>query len=364
MGFVCDTVMWRVYSAEQSLEEGRRFESLEALWDYVYNLAPDLAEWWGEHYGERPGPDLKIEVGGEEWPEDGLVASYASPDQEAAPRMWTISFHPQMATEVVVLHELAHCLAPRYYGDVARLRRQLSRRKIVDVESYHGHGPMFAATLVSLLHRYGNTGDHAELQEAYQHFEVPIASAEDFTQACHDQHQLQQLALEIEESIRAWCAELDAKRPSGNDRNPAQQTSHTDLDTSAPAEERPATCVPRDWWGRWLFLSRRQGKTITFRSIAEAVSRAQPCSPRAISRLERIPERPSRPRDLRIAMATAAFLGLDPVWVRTACSLSPHNCHITLEELRAVNPAWVDDVEHLNQLGATRPSKWDLSAHR
>lgn len=367
VGFVYDTADWRVYSAEQSLEAGREFRDIAEADAYVQDLAVELKPWWQEHYGQMPAPTLRVELGGESWG-DGSMASFARPDRLPSPNCWTISVHPKMLAEMLILHEVAHCLEPRYFGDVALLRRQLRSGRIPDLGEYRDHGAMFTATLTSLVHRYGTAADHAELQEAYQHYEVPIIPAPDFLLACRGQQELHTFAGEYLEWQQTWFAASAARRAEAASEpvdGDSQQVDGQVDGSPASTEGRPVPWAPKEWWGRWLFLTRRErGRAASQRAIAEAVSVIEPCTPRSIAKLERSLERPTKRRDLRIAMATAAFLEMDPIWIRTAHGLVRWDCHVELDELRLVSPRWVDHVERLNQLLAARPPKWTLAAHR
>jgi hypothetical protein len=53
-----------------------------------------------------------------------------------------------------------------------RKRKVLSRR-------LPDHGPMFTATLTALFREFGSGTNRADLADAYAHFEVAMATAED-----------------------------------------------------------------------------------------------------------------------------------------------------------------------------------------
>jgi hypothetical protein len=335
MGFEHDTATWRVYSAEQSLEAGRDFADLPEADAYVQTLSAELESWWREHYGQMPAPALRLELGGDA--DEDTRRSFTYPDRMPLPGSWTISLHPEMLTEMVILHEVAHCLMPRYFGDVVRMRHRMHRERFPDLGEFHSHGPTFTATMSSLVRRFGTATDHDELRDAFQHYEVPISSAADLLQICGEQHTLHQFVGEYHAWQQAWFDESAQRRAAkaaaadkaGENAVPPAARSAGAV-TPGAAMEAPVedaatqqdqgTWVPRDWWGEWLFLGRKRPRrrVISQRQIAEAISVVEPCSPRMIAKLERSVERPTSRRDLRIAMAAAAFLDMDPIWSRTA----------------------------------------------
>jgi hypothetical protein len=66
------------------------------------------------------------------------MVSWAAANRQFCPTTWTLHLHPEMLNPIVVLHEFAHCLAPRFAGDISQLRRgRLVHRRL------HDHGPEF-----------------------------------------------------------------------------------------------------------------------------------------------------------------------------------------------------------------------------
>lgn len=120
-------------------------------------------------------------LGGREFSDgDGLdwIESHVLPDRRCRPTRWTISMHPQMLNELVVLHELAHCLAPRH----AQLRAKW-RLPYAHVAQLPAHGPGFAAAMSELVDEFASGADRDELRSAYRHYEVGVLDPASYRQA-------------------------------------------------------------------------------------------------------------------------------------------------------------------------------------
>lgn len=333
MVYAPDTPTWRVYSAEQSLPGGRWFPSIDQAAAYAHDVL--TSPWWRRRFPHIEQVDV-IE-GGLTSDNGELFTSFAQPGDDVTASTWTISLHPQMLLELVVLHELAHCASPRWEADVAALRRGEVR-----LARTHHHGRLFAATMSELVGEFASTGPH-ELADAYGHFEVALAATDDLAQVRAD-------LPEVEAFVQSLKADLST---GGDDRAP-------------PDAARSRDWVPAWTWGECLLIPRRfrLRPMISQQTLAERITVVERCSRRDISRIERADTRPTNPRDLRIAMAMAACLGLDPIYARHGLGLVRWDCGIDLDELRQIAPGWVDLVEHLNVLTTARPPRWAVPGDR
>jgi putative metallohydrolase (TIGR04338 family) len=109
-----DSQRARLYRAEDEVSPGRRLPTVEALQAYVDGLA--AADWFGGRWGAR-----SFEV------RPGYGHRRATADGNGVLQMprWS-------RTELVVLHEMAHCLTP---------------------VSYAPHGPEYAGVFLALVRR-------------------------------------------------------------------------------------------------------------------------------------------------------------------------------------------------------------------
>jgi hypothetical protein len=221
-----------------------------------------------------------------------------------------------MLNELVVLHELAHCLAPRHAGDV----RQLRRGRLVH-HRLHWHGPAFTGVLSELVRRFGTGVNHEDLAAAYRHYEVPVMDVEEvFAARAHSD--------EVEQILAGQFAAADEQAAA----------------SEAGPGTRPPARVSSLGWGWWLMEMRRcqrPGALVSRAALAASVSPVKPCTARDIKVLEDAPTLPDSPRLRRIAMTAVAVLDVDPVWARTNLGLVRWDCGVDLEELRTVAEAWV-----------------------
>jgi hypothetical protein len=300
------------------------------------------SRWWAERYPYPDAHAIDISTGGDEWIlRDGtpVASSFSVRDRRWLPTSWRVELHPTMLQELVVLHELAHCVSPRYDGDVAGMRK-----RHVLTRPHPGHGPMFTATLTALVREF-ETGNHrADLADAYAHFEVTMATDSELREAVDR-------GLQVEEILADWFSEIEAPSAAGSE--------------TTPAVERPPAQIPTWTWGDELRGMRsRPRPKISQSAVAAAVSAIEPCTRHHIARLENATALPDDPRLRRIAMGQVAFLGIDPVYARHHLGLVRWDCGVDLDELRLVNPDWVALVEHLIALGNARPPIWTVPGDR
>lgn len=132
MTYAPDVPTWRVYSAEQSIEGGQTFTSVDDA--VAFGNSVTTSRWWTDRY---PNPDARaIDIceGGEDWalPNGTAIASsFTASDRSLLPTRWRVELHLTMLRELVILHELAHCVSPR--PDRAPRAHRLGPRDLLDV---------------------------------------------------------------------------------------------------------------------------------------------------------------------------------------------------------------------------------------
>lgn len=259
-----------------------------------------------------------------------------------------------MLNEMVVLHELAHCVAPR---------RTYGNDPLGPTPSYHqtlGHGPGFVGIYAELVREFAEIADHSDLCAALAHFEVPRMTLAEYQQA-------------VAESLVAEADEL------ARFRDWEKHSADPQLDEilkSQPTAFSKSTTHDELTWGELLRIERdhvragdgrrasRRDPAMSQERLAGLVSLAQPRTREQISLVERSTTPPSHPRLRRIAMCMAVALEVDPIYCRRRLGLTRAEYGIELEELALINPAWVARVERFNAQCAARPPRWKTDLGR
>ncbi len=128
-----DSQRARLYRAESSVAPGRRLPTVERMQAYVDTLVE--ADWFAARWGGRA-----FEV------RPGFGHRRATADEHGVLQM------PKWArTELVLLHEVAHCLTPRTFAS---------------------HGPEYAGVLVALARRAMNPATAQSLEDAFARHRV------------------------------------------------------------------------------------------------------------------------------------------------------------------------------------------------
>lgn len=345
MVFPIDLTQWRVYSAEQSLAPGQEFESLEEASAYLWWV--QSTRWWKTTFPDAPR--IAVQLGGNA-NGSGEIQSYA---RAVADDEWEISLHPRMMNAIVLLHEVAHCIAPRMQGNITQIRRDR-----LSFGNHHHHGPYFRSAFASLAQRYKIGVDPHELRRAYEHFELDTPDLDALMAARAHSAEVELAVAEMwrrTEDRWATDSERDARR----------------IETSAGDEESTAAGgattprIPLDCWGDWLWLSRKHfSPKISQKRLAEGVSPLVKCSPRDVARLERLKVAPDNLIDIQRCVAFVAVMGLDPVWAETHKGLAAGEKTITLDALEPIAAEWVANVRHLNELLEARPPRWVADGDR
>lgn len=267
----------------------------------------------------------------------GEAVSYARPNAGHLPTRWQVSIHPGMLNDLVVLHELAHCIAPRW-------SLSLKRRRAGQLPSHarhRAHGAGFAGAMAELVGEFGDGAVHDELRVAYNHFDVSAMTLDEYREA-------------VRQSL---VAEQDLTR--------AQQEWATSAESKPRPEPPPGGWRIPEWlWGETIRNARHHAGRVGMDRLAGIVSQIERCTRTDIRAVENSKDLPENIRSRRIAMCMAVALGLDPIYMRHQMGLTRWECGIELDDLKAINPGWVDLVNTMNQQLAERPPKWLVDGDR
>jgi transcriptional regulator with XRE-family HTH domain len=323
---------WRLYSAEQSVPLGVPLLDVAAARGFVRKVR--RSRWWRENV--QDDARITVHLGGSA--SDEAIWSYAQPNVAHLPSRWTISIHPEMLNDLVLLHELAHCIAPRWEPS-PRPRRKDTLPGHVQLP-FHAAG--FAGAMAELVREFGAGAAHDDLRAAYEHFDVPVMTLDEYRSAVSD-------SLRAEADLAAFDKEAEA---------------HWGVTSRA---FNPGV-IPRWRWGDVLMMMRyrsgRERRRLSQEAIAKLVSRVERCTRHDIGRVEKSETLPDDPRLKRIAMCYAVALNLDPIYARHRMGLVRWDCGVELDELRAINPDWVELVETMNRQLEQRPPRWVVEGER
>lgn len=286
---------WRLYSAEGHVRQPGP-SSVPLARTLVAKVTGSA--WW------RLLPDkptVRVVVGGREV--GGMVSSHITPDvSELLPLSWTLSLHPERATERTVLHELAHTITARLAWD--------DRRQPVAVSP---HGPGFAGAYVELLGRFATREDPAALLDALVGFGVTWEAPEVWRQGTAD-------SLRVEQALAA----------AGVD---------------------PPTFVQP--FSHQLAAARRAlGWT------QKHLSAVAGCTPVQVGRLERSYIGAPGGRDADAALRAAAAVGMDPILMIHQHGFPRPNPD-TIRHLRTINPGWAGLLDQMDDLTRRMPPYWE-----
>lgn len=329
---------WRVYSAEQSVGHDRDVDLAQCQ---AFVEEARSSDWWAEWFPDTP--PIEVVIGGHEHPDVGVIGSHASPHGHPRVTKWTISLHPKMITVRVLLHEIAHCVAPHYVAEQLSDGVWQRREHLI-------HGACFAGSL-SVITDNTLPGDDGELAVAYQHFKAPVATRE-----------------ELREQLVAQPAIIDADEAF--DAEIRRDQEEIDARYVADHGKQPEWKIPVFNWGDNIEFRRRDrravdGRMISQRSLAEHISQVMPCTPRHISMLEKCEHRPDDPVQLKRAMLATIVLGFDPIWTRYNLGLNRWDCgDITMKQARLMNGNWAKLVTGMNRQLRGRPPRWAVEGGR
>lgn len=355
--FARDVQQWAVYSAESSVAPGRQLRDLDEAQTVVDAILASPE--WGAWFPHMAGVDVKESTLRSE---DGFIVSYAAPDADLLATRATIYLHREMLHEVVLVHELAHCVAPRWGAAPGALPpRSIHSLRAADLFTIHDHGRYFRGGLTLLLTAFGDGDTHDELRDAYEHYGVPAAETDEVLEAVAVSRQVEGVWLAIKADDEARADEIEAEDAEFR-RRMVERGVHPPL--------RPEGWIPPESWAEFLYwsrlrLQRTQGRAVWSQDrVAEIVSRAEPCRRRDVSVVEQLASRPDDPRLLRLAMCMAVIYGLDPIYLRWMKRLTRWDCDLLMRELLQLNPSWVRLVRRLNRMLRERPPLWAVEGDR
>ena len=287
---------WRLYSAEASIKQ--RTQSSP-------NAAQALADRVMGSAWRRMlpyGPRVRIELGGHS--EGGMVASHVSPEGgELLPNSWLISLHPDRATERTILHELAHTIAPR-----------LGRAPDGTTSFLTHHGPGYVGAYVEMLQRFSKHENPQLLFDAMADFQVAVPAPDAWREQLL-------ISLEIERAILAGD------------------------------EPEPDRRLP--FLGSILKLG-REAHGWTQADLARRLS----TTTASIKRIENSITAPESAKDADVALRAAVLVDADPIQLAHEHGFR-WSYGEELEQLRSLNPGWVELVEELNAVKTHRANWWD-----
>lgn len=343
-----DVRQWAVYSAEESLERGKAFKDETDVRSFLDGVL--VSDAWQERFPAMTdieliitGPPAETEVG-------AVTFSAGAPSTTDPLGSATIWMHTRMLNEMVLLHELAHCIQPRYLGEIKPTKSKDPEEFLSSGASGHGHDPYFQSAFVWLCEQFGTTDTHDQLREAYDHFGHPAAS----------EHAL----WEMQERNRYWTpmeVQRSAAILSRLEQDRAEFTAAFPQLAEKAAQRRqefqeqrpPGTRFGGLFWDLREFCHR-----VPKKRVAEIISRVVPCKTSDLTRLERLEHPPETEKDARLAVYYAVALGADPIWARTAFGVTRLDPKVPMHELIKINRPWVLLVRQLNRMLRERPPYW------
>lgn len=347
MAFPQDLTQWRVYSAEQSVPAGEQFETIDEAQTFVWWV--QSTPWWSATFPDAPR--IRIELGGNS-NRHGDIQSYA---HETAANEWTVSLHPRMMNALVVLHEVAHCVAPRHHGNVKKISRG-----VLDLRDHHAHGEYFRAALATLAERFKIGVDPGDLRRAYTHFELETADLDALIKARQHSAEVEQAWAETWNRYQQKWAEDPKLNALREKRAEAAREAGDDAGNGPDGG-----WIPQERWGDWIWLMRRHFRPKhTQKQLAEQVSPLVKCTARDVARLEHSEYAPDDVNDRLRCLALVAAMGIDPVWAETYKGLTPGESTLSLDSLESIAPDWVATVRRLNALLEARPPRWEAPGDR
>lgn len=249
----------------------------------------------------RYKPAVRIELGGHE--AGGMVASHSYPNARLLADQWTLSLHPERATERSVLHELAHVVTARYTTDQTGAIAPVTH-----------HGTYFAGAYVEMLQEFSSLEDPRPLLDALTDYGVRPAKPD------------------------AWRAALSA----------SLQIEHSLLESGMP----PPPEIPLHSFGaRMAEIRRESGRS------RQALADQLGCTSARLRTLEGQPTPPTSRDGQQLAVRAAIAYGMDPIEMTEIYKLTWDRALAC--EWAALNPRWAELLDQLNELLVRRPPWWE-----
>lgn len=315
---------WSAYHAEWATPSPRTFDQNKDVQRFVDEVITSSV--WRDLFGHITS--VKV-ISSDDYVIDpatgtGSLHSWSELNQKYLATSGTLQIHPGMRHEMNVLHELAHCAAPKHAGSM-KSSAELS-----------AHGAAFAATLLHLVDHFGSLPDHGtQMVRMFERYRVAVPTTGELAVAV-------QRGREVEAHRAAEHAELHAM--------------------AVAAGQSPAArgVIPTWPWGGDLWLMRRRQLRISQQAAADAVNRIERCRAADVGRIERLEAAPGpgQERLERLAFYLAVFYGIDPIYVRFVKGLNRWKTGALMRDLEQLNNGWVRTVRWMNRTQRTYPPRW------
>lgn len=329
-----DVQQWAEYAAESAVSDGKAIEGQESAQEFINSILAEPR--FSTRYPLMSQVDVTVHSGVEEQAGRSLVVSRGGPRGPLPYRSAEIRMHVKMLNEVVLLHELAHCIQPQL---VDRVDPQVGQTWWERLD--HGHDKWFRATLCWLLETFGSDATHKDLRAAYVHFKLSVPDDDSLLGVLARDFELQPI---VQQELEAQAAESEEFYAS-------------------VGRSRSEFSIPRFNLGDVFMVMRRHHK-ITKTAMAAAVSRVQRCTTADITRMDGLSQLPPSREERRLALYIAVILGLDPRWLYTGYGLLRSEVGARMKDLILLNRKWVDQVRWMNRAQRELPPRWYVDGER
>lgn len=329
-----DVQQWAVYAAEHAVSAGSIVDGQEGAQKLINTILADCRV--STRYPLMTRVDVTVHNHVEELAGRPVIVSRGGPSGKMPYEVAAIRMHEEMLNEVVLLHELAHCLQPRFAD---RHDRHVGQTDWQELD--HGHDEWFRATFCWLLEVFGSDISHSDLREAYVQFKLSIPN---------DDELLVMLARDAELQPRVQD-ELDL-------RSVESEEFYVSIGRS-----RSEFHIPSFDLGD-VFRAMRRHHKITKTQMASSISRVQRCTTADITRMDSLSALPESREDRRFALYIGVVLGLDPRWLYTGYGLHRMEVGAKMADLVLLNRRWVETVRWMNRTMRARPPRWFVAGER
>ncbi len=269
------------------------------------------SHWWSTRY---PEVEVITIVGGPR--NRGAVASSAGATRCGVSRQaHEIELPPWSRCELVLLHEVAHCVGPK-----------LVRAGRNGLGVLPEHGPEFARVWIDLVDEFMSPSTAQTLHSNLRYFEVRVASASEVG-----------IALDQDRTFTSVLAR------------------HVDGGASGT--------IPDLEWGfefdRAYRRARLDGRRLSQPRLVEALKPVIDATPREIATLRQLEEPPTDQQTRRLAFAALVLIGADPTWMATTLDMTASDAGLTRDQIEELNPSWLSKADADLQRRRERPRVWD-----
>lgn len=340
-----DTLQWAAYAAEHSISRGHRWESFAEAEEFLTEVlaSDEFRRRFPRVVDVRLVETREVLLSGATG--EPLAISGGGPFDARPLEGGRIDFHVDSMLEVILLHELAHVISPRHTAPIPATAVADDDFDVDPGREVDGHNQWFRATLCWLLEHFALTIEHEELRQAYSDFRLPVPDEADLWEAARRNEfwmlELARLAEIDRMREEEMLAEIQARMDDGGDV--LQQGVIPDMSSLLA-------------FGAF-FDELREIQEISQERLAQIVSQVEACTRLDVERIETLKDLPAEDRDRRLTVYMAVALGADPRWALTAHGIHRFHDDIEMRDLRTLNPAWVRQVEWMNDALRARPSR-------